>query len=623
MSRPISGTTATVGVTITATVTPQPSATGATVARQAVSPTQVPGLTPTLPPSLAHTPTQTPTQTPTPSRTATPSSTPDPRRRVVAFVSDVTGNDDVYLLDVETGGVINLTYTPGEDRDPAFSADGRSLIFRSNLDGFWVFYHIDLVTGERTPLAADGAARMAYNGSIAWSPLGGYRYVYESYRNANLDLYVQTQDGRSRPLTRHPAGDYGPAWRPNAAQIAFTSWRQGNKDLYVIDADGRNLVRLTTEATDEEEPTWHPSGQRLVFVRWEDRDADLYELDLSSGAITPLTTDPYPDRSPTYAPDGTLFWVRYVPGRPFEVHDPYYPGQWRLWMRDSDGRERPVSLPVADMDVYTPAAGLALWPDNMFPSLDVPTPTLTTVPVGLNDLIRLDVQSAGGDPRIHAHLVGAYHGWRMEVLAQSGYDLLGSVSDMFRPLGYSSRVYGHLSWHRTGRAVDMLFEWRDPKDDRNRLLVAREDLGSQTYWRLYLQCREQDGAMGEPLTAAPWVFWFALDATQEPEAYANGGRPGVIPSGYYVDLTRLAKRHGWHRIASYEEPDFDWRTDSVGREFWHYERADGLTWWQAMSQIYPAEILETYYGWTVCVSKLGMDPSWVRAKGIPTPTPTP
>ncbi len=129
--------------------------------------------------------------------------------------------------------------------------------------------------------------------------------------------------------------------------------------------------------------------------------------------------------------------------------------------------------------------------------------------------------------------------------------------------------------------------------------------------------------MGEPLTEAPWIFWFNLDPAQEAEAFAAGGKKDEIPAGYYVDLTRLAYRYGWHRIASYEEADFDWHSDSVGREFWHYQRADGLTWWQAMRDIYPLETVEQFYEWSVCTDQLGMDPTWLHAKGIPTPTPSP
>jgi TolB protein len=238
-------------------------------------------------------------------------------------------------------------------------------------------------------------------------------------------------------------------------------------------------------------------------------------------------------------------------------------------------------------------------------------------PTASGGLVPLDVEVAGNGRQINARIADSYAAWRQEVLAQSGYDFLGRVSDVYRPLGYSGRDYGHLSWHRTGRAVDTLFEWHDPAEGPNLLVVVREDLGAQTYWRLYLRTRVQDGTLGEPLTEPQWAFWFELDPAREPEAYANGGRPDDIPPGLYVDVTQLAGRHGWGRIASYEEEDFDWRNDSVGREFWHYQRTDGLTWWEAMLELYPEETLEGYYSWQICTEELGMDPAWLRAKGIP------
>jgi TolB protein len=585
------------------------------------------------PTDLAQTPTIAPTQTPVPTQTPTR----DPRHRMVAFVSDWAGDDDVYLLSLETGEWINLTRPAGseaggadvgrafatEERDPAFAPDGRTLTFRSDAGGSWAFYEIDLVTGARTLVGGGAEMSSAYQGGLSWNQMGESGvYAYESYRDGNLDLYVRTEAGIHQPLVQHPAGDYGPAWRPGMAQIAFASWRDGKKDVYLVDADGSHLTRLTDGPGEYEEPSWHPDGRRLTYVRWQEGDADLWELDLDTGATRRVTTDPYPDRSPTYAPDGTLFWTRYVSGEPFETHDRFRPGRWQLWSRAGDDPERPVPLPTGDMDVHTPAAGLAFWPEAVLGSVVVPAPTPTPGAGKRAELVELDIRVAGNHPRLHADVAAPYEAWRAEVVAQCGYDVLGQVSDMFRPLGHSSHPYGHLSWHRTGRAVDLLFEWHDLPDGPNRLLVVREDLGPQTYWRLYLHCRDQDGTMGEPLTVAPWEFWFNLDRAREPAAYAAGGKPGAVPEGYYVDLTQLAQRHGWHRIASYEEEDFDWRWDSLGREFWHYQRTDGLTWWQAMGQIYPQETLEQFYGWTVCVDELGLDPAWVEAKGIPTPTPS-
>jgi TolB protein len=600
------------------------------------SPTLTPVATATRTPVSTSTSTITPlpSSTSMPTPTLPPTPTREPRQSVIAFVSDWAGDDDVYLLNLETGDLINLTrplladasepgaFTNSEERDPAIAPDGRTLAFRSNAGGFWVLYQVDLLTGKRTVLKGNTKEATAYVGRLSWNASGEDtdQYVYESYHEGNLDLYLRAQPDVYRPLTQHRAGDYAPAWRPGARQIAFASWREGNKDLYLVDTDGGHLTRLTAGPGDHEFPAWHPDGRRLAYVRWQEGDADLWELDLDSGQASQLTNDPYPDRSPAYAPNGDLIWTRYVPGAPFEAHDPYRPGRWQLWTRTADGQERPVTLPIAGMDVYTPVAGTVLWPETATP-LAGPTPTPTRELEQLAELVQLDVQVAGNHPRLHSDLAASYEAWRAEVAARSGYDLLGRVSDMFRPLGYSSHPYGHLSWHRAGRAIDLLFEWHDPLDGPNRLLVVREDLGPQTYWRLYLRCRDQDGTMGEPLTVSPWVFWFEIDRRQEPAAYDAGGKPGSVPEGYYVDVTRLAERHGWHRIAAYEEQDFDWRWDSLGREFWHYQRTDGLTWWQAMGQIYAAETLEQYYGWAVCVDELGLAPAWVKAKGVPTPAP--
>ncbi len=591
--------------------TPTAMALASPVASHSPRTIALPSPIPTPSPTLTLTPSPTPTSSPVP----TPTPTPDPRHLAVAFVSDLSGNDDVYMLDVNTGRVVNLTSSPAEERDPAFSPDGHALFFRANDGKGWSFYRLDLTTGKRTPFyRADHPP--AYRGHLTWDRRSGRRCAYESYRDGNLELYLCADPGRERRLTHHPAGDYEPAWRPGGTQIAFTSWRGGNKDIYLLDASTGEVRPLVVGPGDETSPAWAPDGRRLAFVRQQGDNADVWELTLPEGRLERVTGDPYPDRSPTYAPDGTLYWTRYVPGEPFEVHDPYRPGRWRLWMRDVNGREREVPmLPV--LSVRSPAAALALWPSYAIP-LRPPTPTPIPTPSGL---VTMDVRCAGNYPRLNALVADSYRAWRAEVKARTGYDFMGTVSDMFRPAGYSKSRYGHLSWHRAGRAVDLLFEWHDPPDADNGLVVVREDLGAQTYWRLYLRTRRQDGTMGEPLTSAPWVFWFSLDRSREPAAVAAGGRPGEIPAGYYVDLTRLAARHGWHRIAAYEEPDFDWRTDSLGREFWHYQRADGLTWWQAMRQLYPEETLKRLYGWQVCTTRLHLPPSWLRAKGVPTPAP--
>jgi TolB protein len=91
-----------------------------------------------------------------------------------------------------------------------------------------------------------------------------------------------------------------------------------------------------------------------------------------------------------------------------------------------------------------------------------------------------------------------------------------------------------------------------------------------------------------------------------------------VPDGYYEDFTYLAERYGWERIASYEEEDYNWHRDSNGVEYWHYQRMDGLTWYEAMQEVHPQAVLDQYFTWEIG-KELGFSDELLERKGIPRP----
>jgi hypothetical protein len=208
-----------------------------------------------------------------------------------------------------------------------------------------------------------------------------------------------------------------------------------------------------------------------------------------------------------------------------------------------------------------------------------------------------------------------YQAWRAAVLARSGYDFLSRISDALRPAYFYQHRLGYLSWHKTGRAVDLLFDWRD-EQGKNALYVAREDLAGEVYWRMFIKCAVQDGSLGEPLTQSPWYFWWHTAPPGQPEAVPDGGRRLPIPAGYFVDVTALAARYGWSRIASYHLDDFHWQRDSTATEYWHYQHTDGLTWYQAMSQVYPQDVLDSLFSRPVAAAREQME-EIMDSKGLP------
>jgi TolB protein len=227
--------------------------------------------------------------------------------------------------------------------------------------------------------------------------------------------------------------------------------------------------------------------------------------------------------------------------------------------------------------------------------------------------------------RLNELVVPSLVAWQQDVLESSGWDFLRMTRGAWRPIHLTKDSpfaydYSFLSWHKAGRALDLDFDFIGP-DGANKMILVREDLGEQVYWRIYLKTARQDGTQGEPLKENPWRHWWHIVADEDPEAYASGGKRIAIPGGYYADVTALGKRHGWHRIACYAiDGDYHWDTHSNGTEYWHYERTDGLPWWDAMLQLYEPEILEENVGWEAGLANRQSE-EMMRSKGVPQPEP--
>lgn len=608
-----------------ATPPPSPTATSSPTAR----PTATFTPPPTPPPAATSTPSLTPTSTSTPTPTSLPGAS------LLTFETYRNGNGEIYLLDTQTDEPINLTRHLADDRAPAWRPDGSALAFESHRDGNWEIYVLDLSDGTLARLTD----HLAYDGAPAWSP-DGTEIAFESYRDGNLEIYVMAAaGGEPHRLTRNEAGDYGPAWSPDGNQIAFTSWRDGNKEIYVIPKDASTASgeaqNLTQHLADDEAPTWTPDGSALAFTSWRDvdaatgnRNAEIYQITLASDTIERLTDNPWPDLDPAWDAEGQLVWAAYDPGEPFETYDPYRPGDYHLYRMGAEG---PEQLTATNWDDRHPAPAppqVTSLIERLPSEPPLPTPLPTLAPGTLAEVVAVPgiLASYSQQPiRVNELVAPSLVAWQQDVLQASGWDFLKMTLGSWRNIDQVRKRemyvydYGYLSWHKAGRALDLALEYKANGADQMRL--TREDLDEQVYWRMYLRTARQDGTQGEPLKDNPWRHWWHIVPDHEPEAYAAGGKRLPIPAGYYADVTALAKRHGWERIACYAiADDYHWHTDSNGTEYWHYERTDGLIWWNAMQQLYAPETLQEHVGWEASLDK-AQSKGMMHSKGIPTPQP--
>jgi TolB protein len=225
-------------------------------------------------------------------------------RTQIAFVSDRTGNKEIWVMDYDGANQRQLTRYNSITRDPAVTLDGAKLAYMSYVSGNPDIYVQALDTGRRLPFRS----QKGLNATPAWSP-DGSKVVFCASYPGDTELFLgDANGGNLRRLTNSRGVDIEPAWNPKTgAQIAFVSGRGGLPQIYLMDSDGSNVRRLTPGTGEAVNPTWSPNGQVLAFA-WTRGFApgnyNIFVMDVASGRLVQLTHGEGRNEHPSWAPDG-------------------------------------------------------------------------------------------------------------------------------------------------------------------------------------------------------------------------------------------------------------------------------------------------------------------------------
>ena len=248
-----------------------------------------------------------------------------PAMPTVAFVSKRDGNAEIYVMNPDGSGQRNLTQHPAEDYDPAWSPDGKQILFSSNRDtDVFDLYLMD----------ADGTnvrkvfETLAYRMNPTWSPDGkriayaqgdaqkaksrgrqGIRFVPQPY----LTLYIATPTGDA---IEKLIDGFRPTWSPGGREIAFVVGGLEYTPLGIFDLQTRiQKTLLVKEVPWILSPAWSPQGDKLAFVKIDGefnaqdkllfRKAMLYIANSDGTGLHQLTKDTEEfSNSPTWSPHG-------------------------------------------------------------------------------------------------------------------------------------------------------------------------------------------------------------------------------------------------------------------------------------------------------------------------------
>jgi Tol biopolymer transport system component len=191
-----------------------------------------------------------------------PAFSPDGKR--VVFSSDRSGSLDLWSLELGTGAVRRLTFDAADDWDPHWSADGKHLLWSSNRSG-----HYEVWMADADGVGARQVTRDGFDAENPTMSADGRWVVYASGNPARRGIWKVRPDGSGATLLL--GGDFGiPEVSPAAGWVAARAVSAGleERQIRVVRLDDGAPVAALTFAGRHDNPgrsRWMPDGRTLVF----------------------------------------------------------------------------------------------------------------------------------------------------------------------------------------------------------------------------------------------------------------------------------------------------------------------------------------------------------------------
>ena len=276
--------------------------------------------------------------------------------RTISFTADLTGNLDIFIMDIHRKNPVNLTNHPAEDSSPTWAPDGSAFAFVSHRDGNPEIYVMEMKNKESRRLTNNRATDI----DPAWSPDGRWiAYASNQHREhaADTDIYIMNPNGKkAQQLTNKGGHNSTPAWSPDGQWIAFRTTLDGIGAIHLINANGKKQRALTQVSAAN--PTWAANGKEIYFssdMLDNVKVATLFAMDINGKNVRKLGNGAQACEEPAESPDGQ--WIAYVStqGNNKNIH----------LIRVADGEIQPLTQdPGVEFSPEWVPLGLSVSPDR-------------------------------------------------------------------------------------------------------------------------------------------------------------------------------------------------------------------------------------------------------------------
>ncbi|HXM10636.1 MAG TPA: S9 family peptidase [Terriglobales bacterium] len=240
-------------------------------------------------------------------------STWSPDGKTVAFVSSLSGRNNIWLVPAEGGWPMQLTVSDQRQGSPTWSPNGKWIAYISDYDGDeqWDIFLVSPKTGQVLNLTN---TREIAEESPAWSPDGRYLAYMVKPRTSSV-FEIDVYDTVLRDVKHLTAGtakdrmNVAPIWSTDGTFIVYTQEQSKGTDsnVFLVDVASAQSTLLTPH---DGEHTYSandisPDGKNvLVTSNAGDGYDNVGMLDIATKKIRWITQDKWEISGESYSPDG-------------------------------------------------------------------------------------------------------------------------------------------------------------------------------------------------------------------------------------------------------------------------------------------------------------------------------
>ena len=220
----------------------------------------------------------------------------------IAFVSDKTGNKELYICDFDGTNIKKITDNKSISMSPSWSYDNNYLAYTGYKRNLPEIY-IKSLKGRKNYIVSKGRLSI----TPAWIP-GKFSLAAVFSIDGGPDIYIISPNGEILSTAVRGYGiDVSPAFSPDGNKMAFVSGRGGSPQIYIKDFSSNTIKRLTFEGNYNTSPSWSPTGEYIAFVGMTKEDGiNVYTIRPDGSGLNMLTSNSGDNEDPSWSPDGSL-----------------------------------------------------------------------------------------------------------------------------------------------------------------------------------------------------------------------------------------------------------------------------------------------------------------------------